>query len=405
MEALVIIIGIFLVSWLIDRADSKPEEVDTRVMLEKLCAAQAQTKRLKSFQIRTVEQARGGAKGIVIEGQGLFPISRKTHIGIVTSVIDITGGENHPVITFLDGYAEPTSRAYQFMADIGDVKAHHALLEWAMIGVVVPSVLYPPEGGDRSLLIVSRIIDMDNPPDIFAGHCDKQDEGLLKELTIDYKFYYEGKGYIEYAADRDEARSMSVKLAMTVAMADGSLDDSEGNVIKTWIKKTIAPFPKYKQEKLKKLYNDALRESYQEARSGDLSVSDITERLEEVAETPQKYEAVELCFEVMAADGVADENELETIKDIVEALDLDFDEIEKLRDKHLVDLNLSTGQQASIETILHIDPNSPKEQIKKNLRTEFAKWNNRINTLDEGPERENAQHMLNLIAEARQKYV
>ena len=75
----------------------------------------------------------------------------------------------------------------------------------------------------------------------------------------------------------------------------------------------------------------------------------------------------------MAADGVADENELETIKDIAEALDLDFDEIEKLRDKHLVDLNLSTGQQASIETILHIDPNSPKEQIKKKLENRVCK--------------------------------
>ena len=54
---------------------------------------------------------------------------------------------------------------------------------------------------------------------------------------------------------------------------------------------------------------------------------------------------------------------------------------------------------------ISIGSNSSKEQIKKQFRTEFAKWNNRINTLDEGPERENAQHMLNLIAEARQKYV
>ena len=77
----------------------------------------------------------------------------------------------------------------------------------------------------------------------------------------------------------------------------------------------------------------------------------------------------------------------------------------KLRDKHLINLNIQSEQQASIETILHIDQNWPQDQIKKHLREEFAKWNNRLNTLDEGPERNNAQHMLSLIAEARKKYV
>ena len=190
---------------------------------------------------------------------------------------------------------------------------------------------------------------------------------------------------------------------MSVAMADGSLDDSEGNAIKHWIKKAIAPFSGKKQEQLKKIYNDALRTSYQEAKSGDLSVGGAIERLEELAETPQKYEAIELCFEVMAADGVADENEIKKIKGIAEGLGLDFDEIEKLRDKHLVGMELSM-EQASIETILNIDPNWSNEKIKKHLAVEFAKWNNRLNTLAEGQERENAQKMLDLIAEGRKKY-
>ena len=192
---------------------------------------------------------------------------------------------------------------------------------------------------------------------------------------------------------------------MSVAMADGSLDDEEGNVIKEWIVKTIAPFSEDKQETLKKLYNDALREAYSDAKTGDLSLSETTERLEELAEMPQKYEAIELCFEVMAADGVVDQNEITTIKNIAEALDLDFDEIEKLRDKHLVNLDISTDKQADIETILHIDSSWSPEQIKKHLRGEYAKWNNRLNTLEEGQERENAQKMLDLIAEGRKKYV
>jgi len=39
------------------------------------------------------------------------------------------------------------------------------------------------------------------------------------------------------------------------------------------------------------------------------------------------------------------------------------------------------------------------------LREEFNKWNNRLNTLPEGVERDNAQQMLGLISDARKKYV
>ena len=71
--------------------------------------------------------------------------------------------------------------------------------------------------------------------------------------------------------------------------------------------------------------------------------------------------------------------------------------------QHLVGMELSM-EQASIETILNIEPNWSNEKIKKQLAVEFAKWNNRLNTLAEGQERENAQKMLDLIAEGRKKY-
>ena len=59
---------------------------------------------------------------------------------------------------------------------------------------------------------------------------------------------------------------------------------------------------------------------------------------------------------------------------------------------------------ASLENILGIDNSWSREEIKKYLRREFQKWNNRINTLPEGSDRERAQSMLDSIAEARKKY-
>jgi tellurite resistance protein len=202
----------------------------------------------------------------------------------------------------------------------------------------------------------------------------------------------------------EPSASLSVKIGMAVAMADGSLDDAEGEVLKHWIKKTIAPFSDEKRESLKSLYNDALRESYQQAKSGDLILSKLTERMNEIGEKSAKYETIELCFEVMAADGVADAEELSTIHKVAEALDLDFDEVTKMRDQTIVDLDASASTATGIESLLGIDPSWSKEQTKKHLRSEFQKWNNRLNALPDGDERNNAQAMLGAIAEARQKY-
>ena len=65
---------------------------------------------------------------------------------------------------------------------------------------------------------------------------------------------------------------------------------------------------------------------------------------------------------------------------------------------------LSEFSKESIEDMLGIDENTSEDQKRKLLREEFKKWNDRLTSLDEGPERDNAQEMINLISEAIQKY-
>ena len=57
-----------------------------------------------------------------------------------------------------------------------------------------------------------------------------------------------------------------------------------------------------------------------------------------------------------------------------------------------------------MESVLGINPDWNKEKIKTHLNKEFKKWNSRYQNLSEGKERENAQFMLDCIAEARKKY-
>ena len=58
----------------------------------------------------------------------------------------------------------------------------------------------------------------------------------------------------------------------------------------------------------------------------------------------------------------------------------------------------------AIEDLLSIDLEWSHEQIREYLRREFAKWNARLNTMAEGPDRDHAQYMLDKIGEARIKY-
>ena len=237
-----------------------------------------------------------------------------------------------------------------------------------------------------------------------ASACDSDDLGVVASLHVQHELEYGGKGYLEAVEHRDEARALSIKLGVAVAIADGSLDESEGNVIKDWVQRVISPFDGERREELKELYNNAMRSAYAEAHSGDLTFSEVTNRMNEIAEEPQKYEAIELCFDVMAADGVADETEMDSIRRIAEALELNYEEIESLRDKTLIELDVKIDHQASLETIIGIQKDWSQQQTKAFIRTEFAKWNDRLNNLPEGQERENAQRMLDMLSEARKKY-
>ena len=57
-----------------------------------------------------------------------------------------------------------------------------------------------------------------------------------------------------------------------------------------------------------------------------------------------------------------------------------------------------------IEGILGVDPTWPSEKACAHLVKEFHRWNSGVCTLPSGPEQENAQQMINMIAEARKKY-
>jgi hypothetical protein len=212
------------------------------------------------------------------------------------------------------------------------------------------------------------------------------------------------QGYREAAELRDKARLIAVQIAMTIAMWDGSLGDREGEALRQWIKKVLSGRSIESQDALKSDFNRAMKTAYQRIKDGDLSLSELTDRLNDIGDDAIKYEATELCFDVLASSAFQSSDKARVIDLVAKSLRLDAKEVERIRDIKIVGFLTELSRQVRIEDLLGISSQWSANEIKRHLRAEFQKWNNRINTLPEGDERENAQRMLDAISEARSKY-
>jgi len=343
-----------------------------------------------------------------IQMKGLLPINRPSNLTSYLYVRDITDQQNpKPVISHVDSWREPASPCFLQEQEMGHFDVDVGFKDWINLGAVIPKAIQPPQKGQRDLEVVFLLMDSSKEPFFAAGSILNLDEirgGLFAFERIEFSHYFEQKGYEDSSKDADKARGLTIKIAMAVAMSDGSLDDAEGHAIKDWIKKSISHLSEERQSYLKKIYNKALKDSYELAKENKLPLSKLTKQLNDLDEEGIKYEAMSLCYEIMAADGVASKDELKTVRRIGEALELDVDELSNMRDKVLINVSQEDAEGTSSEEILGIDPSWDNKKINKHLLDNFRKWNSRIQTLSEGQERESAQRMLDRIAELRKKY-
>jgi tellurite resistance protein len=379
------------------------------------------------FRIKRVQAtAERDFESVEVEARGLFPALAPDGLEVtfVVSVFDVTDGEDEFMLSSVDTFQEKETAVFQSSSPGLAIREGYGLMDWASVGIIIYPILQPPRAGDRRLKAVVRllwdpvvhfvamgVVHTDDFVDLCMSKPNpemskREVERLCVIASEELLFWhtFTEKGYKEEADDEQEARGLAIKLAMAVAMADGDLADEEGEVMKKWIIRQISAYNDEKKQDLKRVYNSAMRSAYADAEAGRLSLSPITGRLNEMDSDRLKYESIELCHEVMAADGVVEAEEMQTIRKLTKALGLDLDEIEKMRDRHLVKIDVSDSGHTSVEDQLGIDPDWDNERIRRHLRKEFKKWSDRLSVLSEGEERDNAQAMMERLSAARQKY-
>lgn len=353
---------------------------------------------------KNTEEDGSGLDFLSIEMKGRFPVVGSQEATVAISLFDVTDGDDQmrPVLSIIEGFQEAKTKAYFDRREIGQVSGDQGFIKWVEVGRVLPLFVQSPYSGARKLKIAIRLISSDAIGEIELGFGSFNNGQLFWTKIKDWNFDQQAKGYSEAFEETKECLGLSVKLAMSVAMADGNLDETEGQVIKEWMTKVVTPYSDKNQIEIKDLLNVSMKDAFAAAKDGTLTYSTLVQRFNEIGDDGAKFEAMELCYDVMAADGVADNDEIQLLHRLGDALELDIQELERLRDLKMMNLSAEVGMDDT--SLLGIDSSWSDEQVKKHLRAEFKKWNARLNNLEPGPDKDHAQKMLDLIGETRNHY-
>ena len=331
-----------------------------------------------------------------------YPRKADCHLGFSISIFDITDGSPEPVLSTIPELRESSTKCFELKREICYLETGYGWEDWIDAGMISSKYLDTPSGGDRKLRIIARLINLSNPPMIINGEPAHGDSSKIlwksqKTRTIKLP----NKGYNEDKKVKNKARSLSIQIGVAVAMSDGDMDSSEANVIKDWIVNQISSFDLKEKNKLKSLYNKAFKSSFEKAQSNVLDFRSIAKDLKKLNMVSCEYEAIELCYKIMVADGKVDANETKTLDSLAKILSVKPSEVDKIREGILTgtdyQINLPIKQQ--LET-LGIDTSLPKYEIKQKLASEYQKWVNRYNIVDI-KKRDDVQKMIEKISKAR----
>ena len=340
-----------------------------------------------------------------VKVKGIIPVSSEnTGIEVVTHILDTTEEDPLPVASVHGAFQELSSHAFECRSPRFQVPLESGWATWTSVFAIPKDFLHLPHKGLRILSFRTLLISADNPPRFKYGFV--VEEGVhYGGSTQEISFNYDQLGYNDESANKQEIEELTIMLAYGVAASDGSVDLAEGEIVKEWVTERLAYVPESDLKDEKKQFNDAIRKAHQQmSAEGGIEVAEICNRFNEVGSEQNKYEALELCMDVLKADKRADPSELKLMDTITEALQLDPEKYRRLRDRSIVEVGgLDIEKEGDLESALGITAAMGEEEIQSHLISEFAKWNSRVTTGDEET-RLQAERMLTYIAEARLKY-
>jgi tellurite resistance protein len=342
-----------------------------------------------------------------IEARGRFPLERKTRLGFLVSVADVTdsrGDKSLPSLALgsrLEEYQEAESTCFQGRLEIGEVDPGKAWLAWTSVLPVIPETLVPPYGGSRSLRVSVLLCDLDAPPTVSIGEVVAGK--AITEWQHEFSWTFSSEGYREHTERLQEIEHETVAIAIVMAFSDGKFQAVEGDVIKKWIERRLGLLSETRRQSRKKQFNDLIQAVHSQCRTRSFPLGEAVSRLRAIADPGACLEAVELSLDVMSADGRATDRELAAVDGLAGSLGVDGEIYTNFKHRRLMEVEHSQGTGTDYYALLSIDRSWSPAQVQTHLNTLYDKWNARAESLVDADMRAKAEQMMTHIAEARAK--
>tara|TARA_B100000795_G_C22800845_1_gene441844 strand:- start:561 stop:1712 length:1152 start_codon:yes stop_codon:yes gene_type:complete len=364
----------------------------------------------EAFQVRATKSEEPSSQNYDIQIKGRLPVYSSTDVWCAINFFD--KNEDAPILSLLDVTMEENTRVFLHSVNLGIIGPDQYYPDWVKVGPFINEIILPPRTGTTEVEVRAYLYSAVKPLNFNNGYIDNRDN-MLTFATNLFHINYKDKGYRDQSEDRDIARVITVNIAMQMAMADGSLDPDEGLAIKKWISGTLNTYGgKTQKDQMKSKLNAQLVKSYKAVSTKNkeypeyspIKIDPIIKAFNLVATKADKFTALELCLDVMAADGVAEKGELLLLKKLASDMHIEYEEISRLKDKRMMSLDSTAANSGDKESIIGLNESLSNLEKLKFIRKEFMKWNGRLHSLKTDKEKENAQKMLAILGDLRRKY-
>ena len=301
--------------------------------------------------------------------------------------------EGELVQCYDEWWQEQSTVFFQYVAE----KRNLFFADWVEVDSFPVCVLIPPRNETRSSLLTVSIIESPPGPEFFRG--SKVSSGrTLHTTSCVLNIVYEASGYLDIEVDRLDSASAAISLAMAVALSDGEIDNLEKKIIKDWATKQARSCTD--EINGKSSLTKAMQSSAKKAMNGTLCIDDGIDWLLRLGNQEFNNIALELCSEVLAADGAADSSEIEMYNDIKNRLNVDDNLAAAFLDKKIAAGTLVNSNVSSEWAVIGVYPSMSQSEIRSTLMNQYRRWNSRTNSSNHEVKSKSIE-MLDFIARAR----
>ena len=339
-----------------------------------------------------------------IEMTGMISHPTEDQVKIILLVQDVTDNDDEndagaPVLSAHEAFAEKGSRVLG-VERVYESSSRTYFPDWSLFVPVPVDFIVPPHKGKRRIKFLLCVTDTATTVER-GGLTDTS--GLQQISTEILDFNFKEPGYMDELVNRDKVEDLTIKLGMCMAAADGTLDQKELNIIKTWAKNLTSLLEDDKAQERNAHFSKFLKSSAIAAKTNKISLSSLVKDFNDIASKTQKYTAMQLLLDISGADGTLSKEEDVFINKIAKTTGINLSTFKEMKNKVIANVdNIDLSEKPSEESFGITEDMDDAEKMKV-LRKEYTKWNGQTNHKDV-KKKKRAKEMVKIIADLRKQY-